>query len=275
MSDAAGRGHVFLSYAREDRLAAERIARAIEQQGFSVWWDIDIPAGVHYAKHIEEGLKSAACVLVLWSRRSTQSRWVRNEADWGAEKDRLIPVLIDDAEIPWEFRNFQALNLAGWSGDESDPSFARLIRGLRRRLAVGNAVPGTPRSSEEETPGSAAVGPVATAGPGTAAPAPSSSSKPAPARPRPPGRARAGAPPGSAAPLLRRTLLLAGLLLAIIVAIVALLQISDRLARRKVQPPDTSRSWPSRAPADPCARLDTASGRPFSICTPSPTGQDC
>lgn len=198
MSEATGGGHVFLSYASEDRLAAEKIARAIGQQGFSVWWDVDIPAGVHYPKFIEEGLKSAACVVVLWSRHSTKSRWVRNEADWGAEQDRLIPVLIDEVEIPWEFRNFQTLNLAGWSGDASDPSFARLIQGLGHRVARGEGAPDPPRPSDAGT---------------------------------------TGTPRERSAPRLRRVPLLAGLLLVIIVAIISALQISDRLARsRALQP---------------------------------------
>ncbi len=36
---------IFISYARPDRPMAELIARALEAQGWSVWWDRVIPAG--------------------------------------------------------------------------------------------------------------------------------------------------------------------------------------------------------------------------------------
>ena len=73
MSPASGTKHVFLSYASEDRQTAAAIARAIEHHGFTVWWDVDIPAGVHYPESIESALKSAGCVVVLWSSHSVGS----------------------------------------------------------------------------------------------------------------------------------------------------------------------------------------------------------
>lgn len=152
MTDAAGRRHVFLSYASEDRLLAAKIARAIESHGFTVWWDVDIPAGVHYPKFIEDGLKSAACIVVLWSRNSITSRWVRNEADWGAEHDRLVPVLVDDSEIPWEFRNLQTLDLTDWIGDKDDGAFPRLIQGLSRLAPTTGHAPEKSRISDARPP---------------------------------------------------------------------------------------------------------------------------
>jgi len=132
---------IFLSYASEDREAAARIARALENQGFSVWWDKDIPTGVNYPKFIETALKSAGCVMVLWSHASTSSRWVRNEADWGAENNTLVPVLIESVEIPWEFRNIQTLNLSEWSGDEDDEVFQRLMTGLKHLVTATGQAP--------------------------------------------------------------------------------------------------------------------------------------
>ena len=36
---------IFISYASEDRLRAEPLAKALEEQGWSVWWDRTIPPG--------------------------------------------------------------------------------------------------------------------------------------------------------------------------------------------------------------------------------------
>jgi len=56
---------IFLSYTREDRETAKRIAEALERRGYSVWWDRIIPPGKMYDKFIEENLTAAKCVLVL------------------------------------------------------------------------------------------------------------------------------------------------------------------------------------------------------------------
>ena len=74
---------IFLSYAREDRAGAERIAQALAGRGYNVWWDRDIPAGPSYTQVIEQALTSAKCVLVLWSAASVASSWVQDEAREG------------------------------------------------------------------------------------------------------------------------------------------------------------------------------------------------
>lgn len=45
---------IFISYASEDRPQAKRLAQALEQQGWSVWWDRRIGSSFH--KAIEEAL---------------------------------------------------------------------------------------------------------------------------------------------------------------------------------------------------------------------------
>ncbi|MFH1845030.1 MAG: TIR domain-containing protein, partial [bacterium] len=135
---------IFLSYSSKDREFAGDLARAMQNAGFTVWWDLEIPTGAYYPKLIETALKSARCVVVLWSQHSTNSRWVRNEADWGAEKEILVPVTIDEIDPPWEFRNFQTLDLSRWNGDGTDPVFAKLIHGLEFQL-------GRPRRDDSET----------------------------------------------------------------------------------------------------------------------------
>lgn len=143
MTGTSDSPHVFLSYSNQDKDAAERLAAVLTARGLPVWWDTDIPVGVHYPQVIEDALKGAGCVVVLWSRHSSGSRWVRNEADWGAESGSLVPVRIDDTEIPWEFRNFQTLDLSGWKGATADPVLDRLVEGIAARLAAGPAAGAT------------------------------------------------------------------------------------------------------------------------------------
>src|SRR5688572_24496961 len=112
---------LFISYARDDRDRAAALASALEATGVSVWWDRHIPPGRTYDDVIEEALTAARCVLVLWSEHSTDSRWVRAEASAAADRGILVPVLIEPVEPPLEFRNIQAADLSGWSGDVDHP----------------------------------------------------------------------------------------------------------------------------------------------------------
>ena len=72
---------IFVSYARPDEPHAERVAEALRAAGYRVWRDDELPAHRAYAEVIEERLKSAKAVVVLWSAEAAKSQWVRAEAD--------------------------------------------------------------------------------------------------------------------------------------------------------------------------------------------------
>src|SRR6185503_12452342 len=76
---------VFLSYDRDDGDRARQFARALEKAGHQVWWDLHVRGGAQFSKVIEEALKAADVVVVLWSKESIESPWVRDEA--GAGRD--------------------------------------------------------------------------------------------------------------------------------------------------------------------------------------------
>lgn len=103
---------VFLSYGRSDAAKARTIADLLERHGHRVWWDRIIRGGTQYSKEIERELKSADAVVVLWSRDSVESAWVRDEAAAGRDSGRLVPITIDGTEPPLGFRQFQAIDLA-------------------------------------------------------------------------------------------------------------------------------------------------------------------
>lgn len=119
--------NVFISYAKEDAPAAGTLADALRKAGFSVWWDRHIPPGKTWAEVIGRALDAAACVIVLWSRTSVQSRWVREEAERAAVRSCLIPVLVEKVDPPFGFGQVQAADLSGWRGNEQDPEFVDLL----------------------------------------------------------------------------------------------------------------------------------------------------
>lgn len=121
---------IFLSYAKEDRERAGKLATALQAAGWSVWWDRDIQVGQDFDQVIENALDSAKCVVVLWSKHSISSEWVKNEAASAAERGKLVPALIDDVRMPLEFRRKQTANLIDWDQNPSHPGFQSLCDGI-------------------------------------------------------------------------------------------------------------------------------------------------
>ena len=104
---------VFLSYARGDAEAASQLAEAIQRAGHEVWWDQHIHGGSRFAREIDEALKNADAVVVLWSKASVESAWVQDEAAEGRDRGRLVPVLLEEVKPPLGFRQFQSVDVAG------------------------------------------------------------------------------------------------------------------------------------------------------------------
>ena len=102
---------VFVSYAAEDRDRVKPIVAAIENQGLTVWWDRQIGIGSSFDREIERELDSASAVVLVWSKNSIESDWVRNEAQEGFDRGVLVPVVVDDVRQPLAFRRMQAAHL--------------------------------------------------------------------------------------------------------------------------------------------------------------------
>jgi TIR domain len=121
---------VFISYAREDKDRAHRVASALQARGWSVWWDRDVKAGQAFDQVIERELETAKSVIVLWSKYSIASEWVKNEAAVALQRGVLVPALIDTVKVPLEFSRRHTADLVGWDGDISHPGFQALCDGV-------------------------------------------------------------------------------------------------------------------------------------------------
>ena len=138
---------VFISYASEDRDRAAKLASALGERGWSVWWDRKIVAGQAFDQVIERELETAKSVVVLWSIHSVESEWVKNEASVASERGVLVPALIDNVKLPLEFRRKQTADLIGWDGDSSHGGFHALCEGIA--ATMGSAAPRLPTSPKE------------------------------------------------------------------------------------------------------------------------------
>jgi TolB-like protein/Tfp pilus assembly protein PilF len=130
---------LLLSYGHGDVQTAERFAKSFEREGISVWWDSSIRSGEAFDALIEEALKGAKAVVVLWSKTSVQSRWVRAEATLPDRNRTLVPAMIEPCERPIMFELTHTADPSRWNGDTSDRTWQAFLSDVRRLVGAGGA----------------------------------------------------------------------------------------------------------------------------------------
>ncbi len=142
---------IFISYKQEEHNQARKLANALEKRGWSIWWDPKLRAGERFDDVIETALKEAKCVIVMWSRHSVESDYVKNEASLALDLKKLVPVAIEDTEYPLRYRGLHTLNLKGWNGSVTNVQFKSLVKNLFDRIGESSAeVEKCKRKQEEE-----------------------------------------------------------------------------------------------------------------------------
>lgn len=125
---------VFVSYSRNNRERIVTVSDALEESGYSVWWDRALQPGDDYAILIEEQLDAAPCVVVAWSQTARQSLWVRAEANEALDAGKLVQIRIDEAKLPLPFSALHFLDFSRWGGDRGEECWTTLDGRVKRRL---------------------------------------------------------------------------------------------------------------------------------------------
>jgi adenylate cyclase len=121
---------VFISYARSDEQLAAAIVEALRLEGHVAWRDDQLPAHRSYSEVIEERLRSAAAVVVLWSSEAVKSQWVRAEADAARSEGKLVQASIDNVVPPMPFNQIQCADLKGWAGEAVHPGWRKIAQSI-------------------------------------------------------------------------------------------------------------------------------------------------
>jgi len=129
---------VFISYARSTEEQATAVEKALCECGFEVWRDAELPAHRTYAEVIEERLKAAKAVVVLWSAEAAKSQWVRAEADAARELGTLVQARVDETMPPIPFNQIQCADLQGWAGNAGHSGWLK-VKSSVAALAGTNA----------------------------------------------------------------------------------------------------------------------------------------
>lgn len=132
---------VFISYARVDMWLAQQFAELLRENGFDVWLDRDIPPGKLFIQEIDDRLRCAKAVLVLWTHSSVRSPWVRDEAAIARFLGKIVPVAYG-AFYPVRGHTFihylRAEDIIVWKDDPPEPHRTR--RAARDVLTARNSL---------------------------------------------------------------------------------------------------------------------------------------
>jgi len=131
---------IFISYAQEDGERIQPLVALLESQGWSVFWDRKLLPGDNWTTEIDQKLKGAKAAIVVWSRHSTTSEWVKAEAMAARERAILVPVRIDQSAIPLPFGLVQTADISPEAANSAD-SLGKLVTQISGLLAKAPANP--------------------------------------------------------------------------------------------------------------------------------------
>jgi hypothetical protein len=103
---------VFISYAKDERALTETLVAALEEAGYTVWWDKHLHAGKRFSKAISAEIDDCAAAVIIWTPTSIDSEWVESEADHARRSGKLINTFgngLKPTQIPKPFDRFHAV----------------------------------------------------------------------------------------------------------------------------------------------------------------------
>jgi TolB-like protein len=131
---------IFISYARSTAKEARAVSEALRALGYGVWLDDELPAHRNYSDVIEERLRSAKAVVVIWSAEAVKSQWVRAEADLAREAGTLVQLKVDAVIPPMPFNQIQCADLANWTGDAEHHGWRKIVGSVAELIGGANPV---------------------------------------------------------------------------------------------------------------------------------------
>lgn len=133
----------FISHSHSDKSIAEELGKCLAANGVKPWLDKwEIMAGDSLIQKIfDEGLKNCSAFLVLLSKKSVESSWVKHEIDSALVKrlegtTRLIPIVIEPCQIPLALRALLWIDISVEGIEKTAKKIADVAYGRTERPLV-------------------------------------------------------------------------------------------------------------------------------------------
>ncbi|HTE24150.1 toll/interleukin-1 receptor domain-containing protein [Flavitalea sp.] len=123
---------IFISYSSMDRTAIKRISEFFESQGWTTWWDRQIPVAESFESVLMAELEKSKCVVVVWSKNSVKSPWVKREAEQALQSHKLVPVILGPVKIPASFSHIEAAFPDSWINTAENDEMQNLLNSVSK-----------------------------------------------------------------------------------------------------------------------------------------------
>ncbi len=92
--------HIFISYAKEDETAAEKVCRALEADDLPCWYsERNLYGGETFGREIVKAISDCRLMLVILSSHANESNYVASECDCAVRKEKpILPLRIENVE---------------------------------------------------------------------------------------------------------------------------------------------------------------------------------
>lgn len=136
---------IFISYKQVNRDRVAPLAKALEECGYTVWWDKHIHGGEEWLKRIITEVNSAKFLLGCWTKEAIdeQGFFVRSEDGINyldiehrtAGANKIIGLAMDVGVKPLAFADLQAINFQAWQAQNYDnAAFDELAKALITKM---------------------------------------------------------------------------------------------------------------------------------------------
>ncbi len=117
--------HVFISYKHQDATFASKLARQLEDAGFSIWMDEQVRAGENWRESINDAIKAAFAMIVVMTPESKHSEYVTYEWAYALGAGiKVVPVMLRHTLLHPQLDTLQYLDFT----DPDYPPWTRLVQ---------------------------------------------------------------------------------------------------------------------------------------------------
>jgi len=144
----------FVSHSSADGGVVEELARALARNGVDPWYaGWEIGPGDSIVDKINEGLESCDAFVIVVSRNSVRSKWVREELNSAVverieREAQIVPVRLDDSPVPPIINHLRYIEL--YPLEDNLAELVKAIFGVTDKPAVGEAPEYVRRASERQ-----------------------------------------------------------------------------------------------------------------------------
>jgi len=124
--------YAFISYSSINQEFATKFVKGLRAGGHPVWFDLlDMPAGSRRDDEVEKALRECSVFVIILTPASMASENVKDEIGYAIDHGkRILPVLLEECDVPLSLRRFQYVDFTTRSFEESFDNVKELLGNL-------------------------------------------------------------------------------------------------------------------------------------------------